>query len=78
MRFQRKKSIRIILIITILNNAFNSVFSLPVILPTTSILLPNIGQYLSLIQILVLKLVIWTQIMRLLGLEYEGKGNYFQ
>lgn len=75
MRFKHKTSMSLILKFLIISNSLHSIICLPVILPTTAVLLPNIGQYLTLIQILVLKLVIWTQIMRLLGQDYVGKGN---
>ncbi|KAI1289770.1 hypothetical protein HDE_09267 [Halotydeus destructor] len=46
----------------------------PAVIPTSAVLIPNIGQYLAAVQILTLKLVIATQILRLLGLDYVGKG----
>lgn len=46
----------------------------PVLLYGSGVLIPNIGQYLAFVHILLMKLVIVTQLMRILGLDYVGKG----
>jgi len=47
---------------------------IPSVLAPSAVLIPNIGQYLAMIHILLMKLVVATQILRLLGLDYVGKG----
>lgn len=47
----------------------------PSVLPNSAVLIPNVGQYLAGVQILTMTLVIATQLLRLLGLDYVGKYN---